>query len=1447
MTLRLTLGDASDEASRSWLLRADDATTVAELADVLQTDPWYVAPAADAATSLAAAGVLNGVALPANPRAVSAPGTPRLEIVGGPFAGETVPLQPGQPLRLGSAAGLEIVIADPFLAAHHVTLGLDPLQTPEGRPAPMTLTVIPIDTTQPLLVNGEAVTGEQRLVPADLLQLGSVVLRLGLAPASDADLSPDRVGMRGFNRPSRIAPAKSAPVLQLPGDRPEEQDRSPLPWLSAVIPVVLGVTMAVLFQRPVMLLMAAASPIMVIGSFLTNAKLAKRKGERTQVQWADEVKEGARKVASLVRSQRLDSWYRNPDPVLVRDIATVPLARLWERRKGDADALQARVGVGEVDLDVRFEGGSQKERSARRVGVAPAPVFADLQRGVVGVAGPMDAARSVVRSMLVSLATLRSPRDLQIVVLCDDADREQWAWAQWLPHAQGGDGVVSLFGNTDDTRRERLRELTALLGSRIRATGDRGGSFEQDVLVLVDGARRYRTLPGMVPLLDKGANYGIRIVAIDSDRSRLPEEAATVVAIDGADHSIARVESMSDYYASVLVDGVSLTAAEQVARSLCSVEHVSGVGDEGMLPSSVRFAELLGIDLDDVEALAGRWRANPRRTFVVVGANADGEFAFDLASDGPHALVAGTTGSGKSEFLQTLVISLALANRPDALNFVLVDYKGGSAFADCERLPHTVGMVTNLDARETERALASLDAELKRRERVLRELGAKDIDSAWAKDPEAAGRLGLARLMIVIDEFAELKTELPEFINGLVRIARVGRSLGVNLVLATQRPSGVVTPEMQSNINLRIALRVTDRADSTDVLGSPEAALISPGTPGRGFVRAGQGAEPAPFQTARVASLRQGVQRVTRVLPPKAPIEWNGLGLPPRFPASQAASTKTDHDDTDLRALVNLVSATTQQLGIERNPSPWLLPLPSLLTLDRFTNEEVPADALVLGLEDVPTEQKQRTRTWNVVDDSHLLFMGGALSGRTSALRTLLAQAVQRFSPADLHLYIADYGNGALLPLADAPHCGAVVTPLDQERFPRLIGRLLEELSRRQSLLSQAAVGNIAEQRRVASPAEALPYAMVVIDGWERLASSLNPDQLVAFRDQFMRVLREGPAVGIRVLLTGDRAITGDKVASFIDTQYVLPMRDVNDYRAAGILIREIPGDLPPGRALVGAQGAELQLAVISRDTSGEAQTAAFRSIVEHVRDHFDEFPELGELPRPFRVDPLPSYIALSAAHRLPLAPGCHAPLPTVGVGGDELSRVTIDWSGEQGFVVAGARGTGRSSALAAVAHQLAWAEHPVLVVASKPSVLTEVAEGHGLTVVTDPQTDAGTLLGIVDAVVAGRQGRIVVIVDDAEGLKQTPLEMAISGIAAGASFCVAVESESASSVFGGALAVARKARFGLVLAPTNAMIGTTLFGTQIPRFMLGAQTPGGAVLHRDGAWQAVRVPDVRQ
>ncbi|WP_242089482.1 FtsK/SpoIIIE domain-containing protein [Curtobacterium sp. DN_7.5] len=1469
MTLRLSLQDPSRRAPHAtFVVDATDVTSVAEVAAGLGVDAAAIAPGADPGAALAEVGILNGSTLPVRAPSDLPPGRPRLEVVGGPFSGETVPLPLDGPLRIGSSGAMELCVADPWLRPHHATISLDhgdPAATPSGAipvgAGPLRAVLTVIDDATGVAVNGRDVTGSTDIVPADVVQIGSSVFRIGIEPYPDADLAQDEVGMRGFNRTSRIMPPATPPTVVLPGDQPDDVDKTPMPWLSAVIPVVLGVTMAIVFARPIMLMMAAASPVMVVGTFLTQRSRAKKKGVKTFEEWRQDIADTRVRIAGLVKEQRLDSWYRSVDPVVVRDIATRPLARLWERRKRDADALHVRVGVAEVPLAANFQGGSSRHTGAHHVGVAPAPVSVDLGAGVVGVAGPADVTRALVRSMLAAVAALRSPRDTRIVVVCGDDAAPEWAWTQWLPQTQQAeDGALALIGNTDDSRRERLRDLAALVQVRSRAgSAVSAGDFDTDVVVVVDGARDYRTLPGMVQVLEQGARVGVHVVALDTDRARLPEESRTVIAVDPDDRSLARLESDAAYHASVLLDGLSVPTAERIARSLCSIRHVSGVGDEGMLPTSVRYVDLLGVDLDDAAPIVARWQRAPRRTHVVVGASADGEFAIDIAADGPHALVAGTTGSGKSEFLQALVVSLAMANRPDALNFVLVDYKGASAFADCSRLPHTVGMVTNLDARETERALTSLDAELKRRETALRvpELNVKDVDAAWAKDPDAAARNGLARLMIVIDEFAELKTEHPDFIDGLVRIARVGRSLGVHLVLATQRPSGVITPEMQSNINLRVALRVTDRADSTDVLGSPEAALISQSTPGRGFVRAGLGALPSGFQTARVAGIRQGVQRVQRQLPKVAAVDWEGLAYPPRFPVKRHAAAPVDHDDTDLRALVDVVTRATEAMGIPKNASPWLMPLPALLPLTQVAGGTGAPTTITLGIEDVPGQQTQRPLVWDLEAGTHLLFLGAALSGRTTALRTVLAQTVERMSPADLHLYVIDHGNGGLLPLAQAPHTGAVVTPLEPSRLPRLMDRLVAELARRQAVLSQAAVGTIVEQRRTAaSDADRLPYIVVGVDGWDRATSSMQPEDLLPIRDQMTRVLREGPAAGIRVAVTGDRTVSSDKIAGFISEQYVLPMRDTNDYRSAGVMVRELPESVPAGRVFFGPTVREAQLAVLGQDASAEAQTAALRGTVETARVRWTEQTDSTDAtdaadttdargtagPRPFRVDALPPRISLADSQDLPVAARSNPTGPTIGVGGDELARITLDWPAAGGFQVVGERGTGRSTVLTAIAHQLVWTGEPVIAVATKDSVFTAWAREVGVPLLADPMgfMDLAPALGRYD----DPSGPVTVLVDDAELVANTPLENSLMGEKARFVFVVATNPDAAAKTFSGPYGEVRRTQEGLLLSPTSALMGTQLFGQKVPKWMVGRQPAGGGALHRRGEWTQVQVPD---
>jgi S-DNA-T family DNA segregation ATPase FtsK/SpoIIIE len=400
---------------------------------------------------------------------------------------------------------------------------------------------------------------------------------------------------------------------------------------------------------------------------------------------------------------------------------------------------------------------------------------------------------------------------------------------RWLPHCapRGSEDCVALVGTDLESASKRVTELVAEVTARLAkapadaAGGGFGGAAAEPVadsdlgpkiLVVLDGARQLRRIPGMPQLLAAAKRTGVYAVCIDESARVLPEECAVVLSWD--------IPGQGG--PAMLADQVSVAWADRVARALAPVRDVSRDDSASMIPDSARLLDLIHMPDPSADLVLMAWQKRGRTTKVPIGISADGLYILDLSADGPHGLIAGTTGAGKSELLQTIIAVLCVANRPDAMTFVLIDYKGGSAFKDCARLPHTVGMVSDLDGHLTLRALDSLGAELKRREEMLLHAGAKDIEDYWDTRrlrPEL-NLEPMPRLVLIIDEFAAMVAELPDFVHGLIDIARRGRSLGVHLLLATQRPAGVVSADIRANTNLRIALRVTSSDESADVTSS---------------------------------------------------------------------------------------------------------------------------------------------------------------------------------------------------------------------------------------------------------------------------------------------------------------------------------------------------------------------------------------------------------------------------------------------------------------------------------------------------------------------------------------------------------------------------------------------------------------------------------------------------
>jgi S-DNA-T family DNA segregation ATPase FtsK/SpoIIIE len=882
---------------------------------------------------------------------------------------------------------------------------------------------------------------------------------------------------------------------------------------------------------------------------------------------------------------------------------------------------------------------------------------------------------------------------------------------------------------------------------------------------------------------------------------------------------------------------------------------------------------------DDV---ARRWAALPggRSTTALLGVGPAGPIEVDLRKDGPHALVAGTSGAGKSELLQTLVASLALGNPPDALNVVLVDYKGGSAFAECRDLPHCVGLVTDLDGHLVNRALASLSAELRRREAILAAAGAKDIEDYWAlaarpvspgAAPSASSRR-LPRLVIVVDEFASLVEEVPEFVTGVVGIGMRGRSLGVHVVLATQRPGGVVSAELRANVNLRICLRVTSANESTDVIDVPDAARISRHHPGRAHLRTGH-SDLAVLQCARIGWPRTQTAATAAAsgstADPADPAGADHVALRPRRmtelggvgPAGRdRAESDGGHDgDTDLTVLVGAIGAAAERLDVQAPASPWLPPLPEHVTLAELdpAASDPAADSPVtvpIGLADHPGRQAQTAFVLDLERSCPVAVAGMARSGRSTALRTLATALATRTSPADVHIYALDFGSRTLSSLAALPHCGAWVDADEADRTERLLALLTAEVARRQRLLAAGGYGSLRELRelqeqagqRAAAPADRPAYIVLLVDQYETFLARHSESDGGRLVDTFESLLRRGPGVGILPVLATDRSGFGHRLASAVATRLVLRQSEADQVSAFGLHPREVPRDMPPGRAVAVPGAVELQVALLDPDPDGAAQTAAVERLGALLTTRWDG---LDPAAAPRRVDPLPQSITMTelAGLRVTARPSGPA-VCTVGVGGDHLAPIDVDIADAGAtLLVAGPPRSGRSSALVAIATSLAGraaGRLPLIAVCPRPSPLRALADLPGVAgIVYGP--DLG---GDLEDALAAAAGPVAIVVDDAELLADDraagPLERLARTARDDGNVIVAAGTTEDLLVqrYRGWLPLIRRGRCGVLLNPGSHVDGE-VFDVRLPRSTRGGWPPGRALLVSRGEVTPIQVP----
>ncbi|WP_408651754.1 FtsK/SpoIIIE domain-containing protein [Jatrophihabitans sp.] len=1309
----------------------------------------------------------------------------QLRVVGGPDSGQLIALPRGRYL-IGRTCQADVGLDDPDVSRRHAELWVDL----RG------ISVRDLDSTNGTWLNGTPVGSEARPVElGDVLTVGGSRLCVQAASDPPAAVTADGQGGLLVHRPPRIPESITREPLEFPAE-PLTTSRPRLQWLTALPPAVFGVSCAILMHNSQFLAFALLSPFTVLAGAAVDRRQWRRAGAKTRMLHAQA--EGAALAELDVRlAAEAGRRHRDcPDAGAVLQAAVIPDTRLWERRPAEIGFLTVRIGTADQAADTAA---SRSGRLLPSGVITQAPATVSLLEGTLGLAGPLSLVRGSARWVIAQLLALHSPRDLSIVALLD-GEIAEWRWLRWAS------ATVKAVATQPDEHRLLLANLMGIIADR-RARHSGGSWLGPRIVVLLDRASRLAGLDVLLPVLEQGPEVGVTAVCVDEEARLLPPSCRSTAVLMSETGSVIELCEPGRAALRAVADRVSLRWADQLARALAPLRDAESAG-AAELPGEVWLADLLEDAGVSARSLLRRW-AVPVPAATPIGMAANGPVVLDLLRDGPHLLIAGSTGSGKSELLRSIVTGLATRHAPDDVAFVLIDYKGGAAFAECADFPHTVGLVTDLDGHLTSRALSSLNAELRRRESAFAEAGVTDLDGYRRSPLNELQRL--PRLVLVVDEFAYLAEELPNFLSGLIGIAQRGRSLGLHLVLATQRPAGVVSPQIRANISLRIALRVTEAAESHDVIGSDVAHRISKNQPGRGFARLADGL--VEFQAARAGQ---------RVLMPE-PIAITTLDAWNR----RSESTAVPEFAEDLQLLRTAMLEAVAELKRPLPERPWLPPLPTRLTTSELAAAPAAPFDIRFGLTDDPGRQRQFAASHDLLGGGSIGFVGGPRSGRTSALHTFLARACAQLDPEQLHLYVMDCSGQGFHHFSRLPHCGAVVNRDDPSAVTRLSTRLVEEVGARQRMLAGLGVSTLAEAHLTGT---ALPVILVALDGWEGFTALSDDYDAGRSVEALVRVLRDGAAVGITVLIAGGRAMLGLRIAPALSRKLLLALIDRGDYAAAGLSVTSLPAQFEPGRAVSADDGLEIQLALLTLDANpGAEQAAACRlSTARPVPPATGPAIRIRSLPTAVRLAEL---IRCPAGHREedfdPQEPVDQTGACLLGVGGDDAHPVWAPlFVAHARFLICGPPLSGRSTTAVMMARQALQAGLVILVAAPPRSLLAAWASGQGLDVLAP---DSPADLGDACASFAGQ----VVFIDDAEQFDDTASGTWLTDLAAShpAAVIATARSDDLAVSFRGPAAVARRRRTGLLLQPSPA--DGDLLGIRIPAHRMPSP-PGRGLLVTD-------------
>lgn len=1027
--------------------------------------------------------------------------------------------------------------------------------------------------------------------------------------------------------------------------------------------VMTGAVTIISRRNPIMLLSMGGASLLTaafsVSSYWTSKKETEKENKIQEENYQNYLVEKESELAKLAGKQKEALEYNYPSVADLISLLCSYRSRIYEKMPSHEDFLNIRLGIGDVksSFSVDFSEREQtdeweqfvkKEIVEKYKHIAQSPIIISLRDQTLGLAGSLVYLNTAIQTILFQIAAMHSYHDVQFVSLLSDEDyKKSWEAWRWLPHFQLHNLNLRGLIHNEQTRDVVLNSFYQIIVKRrqmVRENASKSAALKFSphyVLTILDDS--YLLGHGLNEFLAEDmTQYGVTVIWGKENLSMLPETATAVIEYQN-NETATLVNDNREYVNQVFVPNKWDDRINDAIHKLANLNHVEV--EKNSIPEAISFLGLYNVKTVDDLNIPSRWSvADTSKTLAVpLGLRGKDDIVYlnlHERAHGPHGLVAGTTGSGKSEILQSYILSLAVNFAPEDVGFLPIDFKGGGMANLFAKLPHLMGAITNLDGAASARALKSIRAELQKRQREFGRFGVNHIN-AYTKLYKEGKRLSgtqeakdypqkpIPHLFLISDEFAELKQNEPEFMAELVSTARIGRSLGVHLILATQKPSGVVDDQIWSNSRFKLALKVADESDSKEIIKTPDAASII--QPGRAYLQVGNNEIYELFQSAWSGANYQPNSSNEKKIDERI---WliNDLGqaelLSSDLSAGEDYQETSDDERTELTAVIDEISDFATENDVILPDKPWLPPLDTeILTpsIDYHLQWKEPRKLSVpFALLDIPEKQEQVVFDFDLEEYSHFAILGSAGFGKSTALQTFVLNMARMNSPEQVHFYLFDFGTNGLLPLRDLPHVADIVTLQEEEKLVKFIKKIRQEIQTRKDLLSEHGVASLAQYE--AKSGNSLPVISIILDSFDSIQESNLTESIESIVSQ---VLREGASLGIYLTMTALRA-NSFKLAinSNLPTRMALFLVEDNGVREVvgreALIAQEVIGR---GQIKTEEGVHEFQIYLPSSGSNDIERLTAMEEEIKAMAEEWD-----GEVPS--AIPMLPNVVELSAFYQ---------------------------------------------------------------------------------------------------------------------------------------------------------------------------------------------------------------------